>query len=60
MILAGDFNHHRGLAAANFAKLPAADDRFHRGVDPIIVRFQLGLHFGQQRLVGKLHARPSE
>ena len=44
-----------GIAAPNFAELPAADDAFQRGVDPVILGFQLGLHVGQERFVRKLH-----
>src|SRR5258708_35030330 len=45
----------RRLAAANFTELAAADDRLDGGGDFVSARFQFGLNFGQQRLVGKLH-----
>ena len=43
-------------AAAYVAELTALDDRFDRDNYTVILRLQLGLHFGQQRFVGQLHA----
>src|SRR6476646_27976 len=40
------------------AELATLDNQVNGGEDAVVLGLQLGLHFGQQRLVGKLHATP--
>src|SRR5437899_3237811 len=42
------------VSAADFAELPAQDDRLDRGADSIIAGLQLGAHLAQERFVGQL------
>ena len=44
------------LLPTDLAELLAADDRLYRGADPVLVRFQLVAHLGNERAVRDQHA----